>query len=572
MAVILSPAQCLTYCNPEQGAKLGSIPLVALQVKQPEPPPDLVGQYGRLLALKQQQQIAPLQQQQAQQSVQEGQLDIHAKQVAARDADAMSAAMQQWGQPKAGAQPDNLSTSYAVQNPQASAAQPSPGAPATGSASMPNYDDLIELARRNGASFNAIKGLQTSILDMKDKASTIVKNDAQTGQYNANAMKAKNGMVIDALSGALNAPDAQLPQQVMQTAQELAGKQLIDPQHIQLAQQIAQQAQSGDVPGARQQLTMYIKSLGGYNQILTDAQKKAELSNTEGKQDPNSSVYSPSPAAVAMGTAPGAAQIQAGETKQAATKAAAEAAARQPFEMSLARQRQALSQGDPNAAGQLLVDGDATLSQLKARGSTPEFIQSALQAAKQISGGKYNAQQAEANFKVAESPAQLAFFGSAKSLTDPGGTLDQLAEIGKQLPGGKFPALNKLADWEKAATGTGPIAQYASTALGIADDYAKVVGGGVGTDTARQAALDLVPKSASPEARAAAIQGIRGTIHSQMNSRIGKNPILQRMYGEENQAATAPAPTPPPGATHIVPGSDGHNHYTDGKNDLGIAP
>ena len=512
---------------------MGSIPLVALQVKQPEQPPDLVGQYGRLLALKQQQQMAPLQQQEAQQQVQGGQLDLQAKQLQLKDQQAMTAAMQQWGQPKT-EKPDNLATGYAIQNPQAGAAQPSLGAPATGSASMPNYDDLIELARKNGASFNAIKGLQTSILDMKDKASTIVKNDAQTGQYNANAMKAKNGMVIDALSGALNAPDAQLPQQVMQTAQELAGKQLIDPQHIQLAQQIAQQAQSGNVPGARQQLTMYIKSLGGYNQILTDAQKKAELSNTQGKQDPNSPVYSPSPEAVAMGTAPGAAQIQAGKTKQAASVAAADEAARLPGEMRLAAQRQALSQGDPMAAGQLLVNGDATLSELKARGSTPQFITQTLNAAHQLSGGKYNAQQADAAFQVAKSPANSAFFGSSKSLTDPGGTLDQLAAAGKDLPGGKFPALNKLADWEKAATGSGPIAKYASIALGVADDYAKVVGGGVGSDSARLAALNLVPKNASPEQRAAAISGIAGTIHSQMNSRIGKNPVLQRMYGDSD--------------------------------------
>jgi len=190
-----------------------------------------------------------------------------------------------------------------------------------------------------------------------------------------------------------------------------------------------------------------------------------------------------------------------------------------------------IQDGDPQSAGQLLVNGDVAPSQIISS-RKPEFAQKAFQAAHDISGGNWNAQSAEANFKVANSPAQLAFFGSAKSLTDPGGTLDQLAAVGKDLPGGKFPALNKIADWEKAATGSGPIAKYAATALGIADDYAKVVGGGVGTDTARQAALDLVPKNASPEARDAAIQGIRGTIHSQMNSRIGKNPILQRMYGD----------------------------------------
>ena len=284
---------------------------------------------------------------------------------------------------------------------------------------------------------------------------------------------------------------------------------------------------------------MYVKSLGGFSQLLTEAQKKVDVANAAGKTDPNSPLYAPSEAAVAMGTAPGAAQIQKGKVQQAAAVAGADEGARLGGEAALARLRQSIQDGDPQAAGQLLVNGEVAPSQLVSS-RKPEFAQKAFQAAHDISGGKWNAMQADAQFKVANSPAQLAFFGSAKSLTDPGGTLDQLAAVGKDLPGGKFPALNSVADWEKAATGSGPIAKYAATALGIADDYAKVVGGGVGTDTARQAALNLVPKNASPEARAAAIEGIRGTIHSQMNSRIGKNPVLQRMYGE-GDSASAPS-------------------------------
>jgi hypothetical protein len=233
-----------------------------------------------------------------------------------------------------------------------------------------------------------------------------------------------------------------------------------------------------------------------------------------------------------MGTAPGAAQIQAGEVKQAGRKAKAEAAARQPYEMQLAAQRQALSQGDPRAAAQLLIDGDATLGELKARGSTPGFIARTLHEARRLSGGKYNAQAAEANFNVAKSPANVAFFGSAKSLVDPGGTLDQLADAGRNLPSSSLPALNTLADWEQAARGSGPLAKYASTAIGVADDYAKVMGGGQGSDTSRLQALNLIKANASPEGRAGAIEGIRGAVLSQTNSRIGGNPVLKRMYGD----------------------------------------
>lgn len=276
---------------------------------------------------------------------------------------------------------------------------------------------------------------------------------------------------------------------------------------------------------------------------LARRQKSTQLQQEQGKSDPNSPFYAPSEQSVAMGTAPGAAQIQKGKQTQAAAVAGAEAAARQPYELALAAQRQALSQGDPNMAGQLLANHDATLSELKSRGATPDFIAKSLFAAKRINPN-YNPQQDEAQFNVAKSPANVAFFGSAKSLTDKGGTLDQLADAAKDLPQTGWPALNSLADWANAATGSGPIAKYASLALGVADDYSKVMGGGQGSDTSRLQALNLIGAKQSPAQRAASIAGIRGAVNSQKTSRVGNNPILQRMYGEAPESASPAAGSP----------------------------
>ena len=63
------------------------------------------------------------------------------------------------------------------------------------------------------------------------------------------------------------------------------------------------------------------------------------------------------------------------------------------------------------------------------------------------------------------------------------------------------------------ATGSGPIAKYAALMVGASDDYSKVMGGGQGSDSSRQQALNLVPANASPEQRAASIEGIRGAVH-----------------------------------------------------------
>lgn len=223
------------------------------------------------------------------------------------------------------------------------------------------------------------------------------------------------------------------------------------------------------------------------------------------------------------------------------------------------RQKLQQSAGNPQLAAQLLVNGDATLSELKARGSTPEFIAQTLNAAHAMTGGKYNAQQEDASFSVAKSPANVGFFGSAKSLTDKGGTLDQLAEAAKDIPGHQLPVFNTIADAEKAAAGSGPIAKYASIMLGVSDDYSKVMGGGNGSDTSRTQALHLVPTNASPEARAASIEGIRGAVSSQINSRIGNNRILKRMYGD------APATDAPPRPAGVPDGAKWNPQRNGGK-------
>lgn len=502
---------------------MASIPLPALHIQPPQPQENPLDQYGRLLALRNQMQEAPLRQQALQQQVQAGQLENQQKQIALKDQQAMDAAMHQWSQPKPA-------------TPAANPAAGMTGGPQAPASSMPNYDDLIDLAKKNGASFSQIQSLQKSVLDMKDKAATIAKDDAQTGNDNANALKTKNGMLIDAMTGVMNLPDEQLAPGLLSAAQELSAKGLLDPQHVQMAEQLAQ---SGDPAAIRKQLSVQISGMGGFSRIMDEAQKKLDNQKKQGESDPKSPYYAPSSASVAMGTAPGAAQIQAGEVKQAARKAGAEASARQPYEVALAKQRQALSQGDPAIAAQLLVNRDATLSELKSRGATPDFIARTLFEAKRLSGGKYNAPEEDANFKVAQSPANVAFFGSAKSLTEKGGTLDQLAEAAKSIPQNQFPVFNSLEDWTKEASGSGPLAHYASLVLGVADDYSKVMGGGQGSDTSRLQAANLVSKKLSAEGRAGAISGIRGAVGSQITGRIGKNPVMQRMYGEGEAAAPA---------------------------------
>jgi hypothetical protein len=468
---------------------VSSIPLPALDVRAPQPQQNPMGQYAQLLQLQNEQQLQPLRVQQAQQSVQSGGLQLQQQQQDLKDQQGIS----KWFM--------NIDPKD------------------------PNAFDPMEVGKtlaNAGVSGKGIMQAQQQLLQHQQTVLTMNKDQI------ANQQEMSNNL-YDSINGVIGVTDpqqrAQLLTPLIQNA--VQAKALQPQQAMQMLQNPS--AITDD------QLKQMQHGLGVSSAFLASVARKQQADTEQGKitasMNPQSSLYAPSPAAVAMGTAPGAAAIQAGEAQQAGQKAAAEGAARQPFEMRLAQQRQALSQGDPKAAAQLLIDGDATLSELKARGSSPEFIANTLAAAHQMSGGKYNAQQSEAQFDVAKSPANVAFFGSAKSLTDKGGTLDQLAQAAKDIPGNQIPVFNTIADAEKAATGSGPLAKYASLLLGVSDDYSKVMGGGQGSDTSRSQALRLVPTNASPEARAAAIEGIRGAVNSQMNSRIGKNPVLGRMYG-----------------------------------------
>jgi hypothetical protein len=191
---------------------------------------------------------------------------------------------------------------------------------------------------------------------------------------------------------------------------------------------------------------------------------------------------------------------------------------------------QAIQDGDPKAAAKLLIDGTVAPSQIiSAR--KPEFAQKAFTAASQLAPG-WDARKAEADFKVASSPANVQYFGSIKSLTDKGGMLDQLEAAGKDIPQNEFKPFNTIADAYKASIGSGPMAKYATIAVGVADDYAKVQGGGVGTDTSRIQTYNLIGAKLTPEERKAAVEGIRAASLSSRDGRIGSNEVLRKMYGQ----------------------------------------
>jgi hypothetical protein len=214
----------------------------------------------------------------------------------------------------------------------------------------------------------------------------------------------------------------------------------------------------------------------------------------------------------------------------------------QQDQLQKANAEQQAKQGDPKQAGAMLAAGSLTLGDMKTRGMTPKFIMDATKAAQGVDP-KYNPADEINAEAVAKSPTQNQFFGSANSLISKNGTLDQVVDAGSKLPNHTFPIFNKLADAQNYATGHPEVAAYMQTALGAADDYAKVLGGGTGTEGMQMHILNAMTASQNQNQRTAVVNAMRGAVNSQVESRIGKNKFLMRQYGYAlpgNQPAATP--------------------------------
>jgi hypothetical protein len=217
------------------------------------------------------------------------------------------------------------------------------------------------------------------------------------------------------------------------------------------------------------------------------------------------------------------------------------------------RATQAVTQGDPAVAGKMLADRTLTLDELKSRSVTPQFIASAVQAAQSIDP-KFKAPEAAAQAAVAKSAANQQFFGNTDSLLIKDGTLDQVAQAGTALNNNNSIPI-KLNSYSNAIAkhlgGTTPQGAYAAAVLGVADDYAKVMGGSIGTDAARQQVITLFDAAETDAQRAAVIQQVKKDVLSQRRGRQGTNPYLKDMYPEPEGAQpqgtqpTNPGPTQP---------------------------
>jgi|SRR5579872_1470932 len=454
-------------------------------------------QYGKMLELRSllgQQQMLPLQQQEMEQNVQAKTL---ANQQTEIELNSQKAMMKAWSDPDF---LKNVTSSDAASS--------------NGLGFDP--DAMTKSLIGQGVMPKDALAMTNQFVERSQKMGEIAKNAAQTGEARASQLQKGYQVLADQIGSVLDAPAAKagdmlasLKQDLVRNPTKYAGVPQQDLAHIY-------SADLDHLPAIASVIGLDAK-IADFHKSKADAAKAAQGVIPEGG-----------------GLSPDEQQQAQREISVATNPDVIAAKERVARAEGLARMQAA--QGDPNVAGQLLANGSLTMADLKTRGLTPDFIAKATLSAQKVNP-KYNPADEVIAEQVAKSPAANQFFGSANSLIGKGGTLDQLAQLGKQIPEHDLPVLNTIDDWQKLARGKGPLAGYAATVLGVADDYGKVMGGGQASDNARDHALKLFGAASSPEMRAQAIQATRNAVLSQRDSRIGNNQFLKRQYGIETGGA-----------------------------------
>jgi hypothetical protein len=135
-----------------------------------------------------------------------------------------------------------------------------------------DFNDYVDLLRKNGASAQSVVGMQSHILDMHAKASQTIKNDADAAKMQFETQNDKNQHIAAGIDNVLQQDPDKQPQAFEAFKQNAVQNQWLDPQHAK--------AMNYQNP---EQLQGLQKSLMGMSAFTADYLKKAEAEKD--KQD-----------------------------------------------------------------------------------------------------------------------------------------------------------------------------------------------------------------------------------------------------------------------------------------------
>lgn len=530
---------------------MASIPLPALDIRPPAQQASPLEQYGQLLALRNQQQNAPLQRQAFQQQVEAGQLENQQRQLQLQDAQTLR----------------SLSPNFVKKDSQ-------------GNVIGYDFDGLFSGAAKAGVSPQTLATLQKSISD-----ATLAKANSSKAQLeNQQTLNNQAFQHLEGLRGTIDpAERQQLWQQAVQWTAQNAGSLGINPQ------QLPQQAPDDNG------LNTIEASLGMHAQQLTDASKTAELQSSKAKTAESQANTLKAQAETNFyaqnGGAPGvpAETVQMdsylknnpGKTPQDFLLWKLQ---HTPTAMVMGNQLG----GDQNqpaldfAAQNYRQTGQMPSGLYRSPGTITAIIQRAAQLDQQQGGAGLAANSAEFKANEASLRKLQTNYDQVQSFEETASkNMDLLQQTAQKIPDlGTRLANIPVRMINDKMIGTANMAAF-KTALATAQtEAAKVLNSsnatGVLSDSSRHELQDIIDGNMPLPAMVASLNTLKQDMANRTQAyqmQIGD--IQRRIKGvtpSSPNAAPNQRQAPPAGATQIAPGSDGKMHYTDGKTDLGVVP
>ena len=510
---------------------MSSIPLPALGIRPPEQQPGPMDEFAKI------QQLKSLlgEQQVQQQQIQAGQLENQQRQLALKDNQAMTAAMQDW---------DGKDISA-----------------------------LPPLIIKHGGSAMAVMGMRQKVLESQEKASAIAKDDAQTGQTNTDTLIKKHDQIVGALHSLDDVPDDQLHDAIAQKVQSLGG--LLSPQEMQQAQQLGQ---IQDPKQLRSTLANFEKSLTGFNAQLSQAKDKAQAEKdaadaAEKRQELAMGGNSAMADARYRSIQQRLAQGQKLSTDDATWKAAYE------------KQKLLV----PQTVANIRIQGLEEMGNLRGMrpvtdtktGITTYAMPTDIAKMNQAEPGRYQVPQ--------YSPEAIITQQTAKAVA-PGGTVgeevnayqtaiqhaDLLRQAAKALHNGDTRALNSIKNQLSSQFGDPDLTNMQAISHVYQNEIQKMIAGGHITDNEITTNKATLPDNANY----ATIDRVLGSYQSLAQSKLdvrAKN-VQQGLKGQTPltapQGGGSQGAKPPAGATHVGKSNlDGNYYYLDASGrKLGEAP
>lgn len=213
--------------------------------------------------------------------------------------------------------------------------------------------------------------------------------------------------------------------------------------------------------------------------------------------------------------------------------------------------------GSLDNMAQQLVEGQMDPSQVPKRSAAYSVVlQKANAYSQQKYGQPFDIAGATSDYQYAKNPQTQNTLKMINAMTDKGGSIEIAQKAASKLPQLDSQTLNKVFNIGQTEFGSDAVTNFHTAMLGLADEYSKVMGGGVSSDTGRQQGLDLLKAAYGKGQLSGAIGIMQQDIAARKNALVGNNRYLMKQYGQKPALSGGQQPTgTPSGITHIfVPG------------------